>query len=93
MEFLKSLFSDSNKVQLQNVSGALIVCSMVAIAFINILTGKSIEKYIFDSLMWLCITCLGVGTALAAIQGFGKPSPPSETVETTFKKTTEGDVK
>lgn len=80
-DFLKHLFSDSNKAQLQNVCGFITVLALLTIAFINQWFSKPIEEFIFESLVILAVSCLGV-TALTTFKSF-KSKPEATTDDST----------
>ena len=80
-DFLSHLFSDSNKAQLQNVCGFITVLTLIGIALINQWFGKSIEEFIYESLMVLALGCLGV-TAITTLKGL-KSKPEATTNEST----------
>jgi hypothetical protein len=59
-EFIKKMLSSSDDVSIKRIIGVLAFISLDVIAFINLFTGKVILNFIFDGILYICLTCLGL---------------------------------
>jgi hypothetical protein len=78
LDFVGAIFSDNNKVMLQNLVGVFAFIYIIIIAIGNQFFDKNIKEFIFDGIFWIVIGCLGVGAAIEGIKNFSKTPPKNE---------------
>jgi hypothetical protein len=66
-KFLKSLFSDDNKINEKSFIGFLAFLMMIGFALADIITGALgkelvVQDFIFNSFLWLTLGCFGIAS-------------------------------
>ena len=66
-KFLKSLFSDDNKINEKSFIGFLAFLMMIGFALADIITGTlgkelMVQDFIFNSFLWLTLGCFGIAS-------------------------------
>jgi len=59
-EFFRKMLSSSDDVSAKRVVGLLAFITIDIIAFCNLFLGKVVISYIFDGLVYICMTALGL---------------------------------
>jgi len=71
MNFINKLFVSKSEVSSKRFVGIFSFIAIVAISFINMFCGLSLQPFMFDGLLWLCLGSFGL-TSVEKFKGDNK---------------------
>ena len=72
LQFIKNMLSENTAVSSKRVVGILAFFTIVLMGIVNMFTGKLIASFMFDGILYICITSLSLSTVEKFSESFNK---------------------